>query len=36
MEMKTVVLGVGNVLLRDEGVGVHAVKMLATVSFLKT
>jgi hydrogenase maturation protease len=33
--MKTVVLGVGNVLLRDEGVGVHAVKMLATCELPK-
>ena len=29
---KTLILGIGNVLLQDEGAGVHAIQMLAELS----
>ncbi|MGA1839486.1 MAG: HyaD/HybD family hydrogenase maturation endopeptidase [bacterium] len=31
MDKKTVVIGIGNLILKDEGVGVHAVKRLETM-----
>ena len=29
---KTLILGIGNVLLQDEGAGVHAIRLLATLA----
>ena len=31
MEKKTVILGIGNLILRDEGIGIHAVQRLQSV-----
>ena len=31
MEKKTVILGIGNLILRDEGIGIHAIRRLQSV-----
>ena len=31
MEKKTIILGIGNLILRDEGIGIHAIRRLQSV-----
>jgi hydrogenase maturation protease len=35
MKEEILVLGIGNVLLRDEGIGIHAIKMLEKITYTR-